>query len=436
MDVKKGYKQTEVGVIPDDWIVKPCSAISDLITVGIVIRPTQYYVKQGVPALRSANIREKGINDFDMVFISEKANKLLSKSQLRSGDVVSVRTGYPGTSAVVPPSLAGANCIDLLITRPSKSINSTFLAYWINSSHGKDQVLRNQGGLAQQHFNVSELRNLVVAIPPTLAEQQAIAEALSDADALLESLEHLLAKKRQIKQGAMQELLTGRRRLEGFEKKTGYKQTELGLIPEDWEIKRLGELFEITSSKRVFQSEWKNKGIPFYRARELAVLGENGFVRNELFISKEMYENFKKTYGVPKIGDMLVTGVGTLGKVYVVPDDQEFYFKDGNIIWFQNSGKVNSDFLRQLYLTPLIMKQIEDASAGTTVGTYTISGAKKTIIPYPYLDEQTAIADILSDMDAEIAALEAKLVKARQVKQGMMQELLTGRIRLNRDWKD
>jgi type I restriction enzyme S subunit len=210
----------------------------------------------------------------------------------------------------------------------------------------------------------------------------------------------------------------------------GYKQTEVGVIPEEWEVKRLGDLFEITSSKRVFQSEWKTEGIPFYRARELAVLGEKGYIKNELFISKEMYDVFKNVYGVPQIGDMLVTGVGTLGKVYVVSDDHKFYFKDGNIIWFKISGKVRPDFLRQLYLTQLIIKQIDDASAGTTVGTYTISGAKKTTIPFPNLAEQEAIAEALSDADALIESLEQLIAKKRHLKQGAMQQLLTGKTRL------
>lgn len=211
---------------------------------------------------------------------------------------------------------------------------------------------------------------------------------------------------------------------------TGYKQTEIGVIPADWEVKQLGELFDITSSKRVFQSEWKTRGVPFYRARELAVLSETGSVDNELFISPAMYQAFKNSYGVPQTGDVLVTGVGTLGKVYVVPSDHEFYFKDGNIIWFKIAGKVNSNFLRQLYLTRLITKQIEDASAGTTVGTYTITGAKKTTIPYPSKEEQFAIADALASADALITKLEALIEKKKHIKQGAMQESLTGKRRL------
>lgn len=221
-------------------------------------------------------------------------------------------------------------------------------------------------------------------------------------------------------------------------KPTGYKQTDVGIIPTDWEIRKLGELFEITSSKRVFQSEWQTSGIPFYRARELAVLSEQGYIKNELFISKDLYASFKNKYGVPQIYDMLVTGVGTLGKVYVIPNNHEFYFKDGNIIWFKISGKVNPYFLRQLYLTKTVIKQIEDASAGTTVGTYTISGAKKTLIPFPSLLEQSAIAAVLSDTDSLIESLEKLIAKKCAIKQGAMQELLTGKRRLpgfNGEWE-
>lgn len=215
-----------------------------------------------------------------------------------------------------------------------------------------------------------------------------------------------------------------------MEVRPGYKQTEVGVIPPNWEVKRLGELFEVTSSKRVFQSEWRTHGVPFYRARELAVLGETGFVENELFITRDMYEDFKTRYGVPAAGDMLVTGVGTLGKTYVVADDHEFYFKDGNIIWFKVGSSLSSEFLRQLYLTPLLIKQIGAGAAGTTVGTYTITAAKKTVIPLPPLSEQRAIAWALSDVDALLAGLDRLITKKRDLKQAAMQQLLTGQTRL------
>lgn len=215
-----------------------------------------------------------------------------------------------------------------------------------------------------------------------------------------------------------------------MELRPGYKRTEVGVIPEDWDVRYLGELFDITSSKRVFQSEWTTAGVPFYRARELAVLGESGTVVNELYITREKYEAFKAAYGVPATGDMLVTGVGTLGKVYVVTEGDVFYFKDGNIIWFKISGSIDSDFLQQLYLTPLITKQISDGSSGTTVGTYTITGAKKTVVPFPPMPEQQAIAAALRDVDALLDGLTHFIDKKRDLKQASMQQLLAGQTRL------
>jgi type I restriction enzyme, S subunit len=360
------------------------------------------------------------ISDQQMSRVALTAREL-SASGLQDGDLLF------GRRSVVP---AGAGkCSLVLELREPLTFESSiirvrldkskafppFYYYYFASPAGRSLVSSIVAGTNIKGIRATELRELAVPLP-SMSEQQIIASALRDADALIESLEQLIAKKSVIKEGAMQELLTGNRRLPGFTGK--------------WEVKNLEELFEITSSKRVFQSDWRSEGIPFYRARELAVLGATGRVDNELFIRKSLYEEFKSAYGVPEAGDLLVTGVGTLGKVYVVTDDRKFYFKDGNIIWFKNRGSVSPMFLRQLYLTNYVIKQIANASGGTTVGTYTIAGAKKTEIPFPMHSEQSAIAEILEDMDAEISALEGRLSKSIQLKQGMMQELLTGRIRL------
>ena len=203
------YQETVIGLIPKEWRLMRCADICSRICVGIVIQPTQYYVDAGVPALRSANVREDGINPNNFVFISDKSNQLLSKSQLRAGDIVSVRTGYPGTSSVVPLELHGANCIDILISTPTAVVLPYYLCFWINSSFGKEQVLRQQGGMAQQHFNVGEMRELLVALP-TLVEQAAICEKLQLLSQQLD-VERARREKMQLqKLGLMQDLLTGK----------------------------------------------------------------------------------------------------------------------------------------------------------------------------------------------------------------------------------
>ncbi|WP_123630122.1 restriction endonuclease subunit S [Salinisphaera orenii] len=210
----------------------------------------------------------------------------------------------------------------------------------------------------------------------------------------------------------------------------GYKRTEVGLIPEDWGIGHLGEFYEIGSSKRVFRSDWRRYGVPFYRTREVAVLAGKGSVDNELYISEELYYTYAKKYGVPKPGDALITGIGTIGKIYVVPDDRKFYFKDASIIWLKSRQSFDSDYLKQLFETQFIRNQVADSSTGTTVDTYTISGANRTLVPVPRIAEQRAIATALSDADALIESLDRLIAKKRAIKQAAMQQLLTGQTRL------
>ena len=212
--------------------------------------------------------------------------------------------------------------------------------------------------------------------------------------------------------------------------KPGYKQTEIGTLPEDWKLATLEDLYSITSSKRVFQSEWRDSGIPFYRAREIAVMGEGLPAPKDLYISEEMYERYSKQYGSIKENDVLITGVGTLGKVYVVKKDDKFYFKDGNIIWLQWNGQYSSQFLKHLYRTTALTDQVFGNAGGSTVPTYTITNAKATRVPCPDYLEQCEIAEVLSEIDNLIATSEKQISKKKAIKQGVMQELLTGKKRL------
>ena len=175
-------------------------------------------------------------------------------------------------------------------------------------------------------------------------------------------------------------------------------------IDPKWEKVKLGTICEIGSSKRVFEAEWKSKGIPFYRAREIVKLAENGFVDNELFISEDMFSEYSQKYGQPTEGDLMVTGVGTLGVCYRVRKDDGFYFKDGNIIWLKKfSTKANSQFIKYLFSNAFVKDQITAGSTGGTVGTYTITNAKNTIIPLPPLSTQK---QLITEIEAEQKAID------------------------------
>lgn len=171
------------------------------------------------------------------------------------------------------------------------------------------------------------------------------------------------------------------------------KKIQPFVLPDGWCWVKISDLFDVTSSKRVHKEDWLSEGIPFYRTRELVKLSEFGMVDNELFISKDLYEKCKKEYGVPQIGDLLISGVGTIGVPYVIKNNNPIYFKDGNVIWFQNKGLINPEYVYYLYISPFMHDQIHSMSAGTTVDTYTIVNAKRTLIPLPPVEEQRAIAD-------------------------------------------
>lgn len=207
------FKKSPLGRIPVEWEVRTCASLCCQIVVGIVIRPVQYYKPDGVPMLRSANIHENRIDPVNLVYMSERDNEKLSKSQVSAGDLVTVRTGYPGTTSVIPPEFDGCNCVDIVISRPDQErISSDFLSIWINSAHGKRQVLEGQGGLAQQHFNVGEMRTLLVKTPP-LNEQKQIEKILQKQAATMTDLDHNLVKLRSLKTALMQDLLTGKVRV-------------------------------------------------------------------------------------------------------------------------------------------------------------------------------------------------------------------------------
>jgi type I restriction enzyme S subunit len=186
------------------------------------------------------------------------------------------------------------------------------------------------------------------------------------------------------------------------------------ILPEKWFCKKLGDIAEITSSKRVFESEWKIDGVPFYRAREIVKLAKQGFIDNGIYISEQMFEEYSQKYGKPQENDIMITGVGTLGVCYLVKKNDRFYFKDGNIIWIKNI----SDFILPMFLLHMlnseyIQKQIKSFSSGNTVGTYTIENAKKTIIPFPSIEKQKRI---VKTIEAKLSAVEkAKKASDEQI---------------------
>jgi type I restriction enzyme S subunit len=364
MELRSGYKQSEVGVIPEDWKVKPLGAFIALQRGHDLTERDRR--KGDVPVMGSA-----GLNGYHDTARVHGPGLVLGRSGASFGQAHYCGTDFwPHNTALFVTDFFGNDPL--------------FAFYFLKCM---DFSRHNTGG-AQQSLNRNFIAPIPVAIPNRL-EQEVIAKALSDADALIESLEQLLAKKRQIKQGAMQELLTGKKRLPGFS--------------ENWELRRIGDLLNVAHGKSQHGVAVRDGTYPI-----LATGGQIGTADHFLYDKPSVLIGRKGTIDQPQYMDKPFWTVDTL-----------FY----TIIHEPNYPKL------LFYKFCLIQwKQYNEASGVPSLNAKTIEQIELSL-PIDG-QEQTAIASVLSDMDAEIAALEAKLNKARQVKQGMMQELLTGRIRL------
>ncbi|MDP2177382.1 restriction endonuclease subunit S [Methylicorpusculum sp.] len=367
--IPKGYKQTEVGVIPEDW---DATKLGNFVSLQRGHDLTEYDRKSGeIPVMGSA-----GQNGFHETALVKGPGVVLGRSGASFGQAhYCEKDFWPHNTALYVTDFCG---------------NDKLFAYYFLCA--LDFSRHNSGG-AQQSLNRNFIAPVPVGVPP-LTEQEAIAEALSDADALIEALEQLVAKKRQLKQGTMQELLTGKRRLPGF---SG-----------EWEIKQLGEIAHIKTGSRNNQDKVEDGEYPF-------------FVRSATIERINSYSH--------ECEAILVPGEGGIGSI--------FHYIDGRFDVHQRVYAITqfiSDVSGKyvyLYMTMHFGVHAMQNSVKATVDSLRLPTFLEFEVKLPpTIKEQASIAQILTDMDSEIAELETKLTKARAVKQGMMQQLLTGRIRL------
>ena len=177
-------------------------------------------------------------------------------------------------------------------------------------------------------------------------------------------------------------------------------------LPDNWTLCYLSELFNVCSAKRVRQSDWRKEGVPFFRAREIVKLADNGFVDNELFISEEHFLKVIEENGIPKSGDLMISGVGTIGKIYIVKDTDRFYYKDASVLCFENRKKaIDSRYAKYMLESEFLQEQMRDRSKGTTVDTITISAAMEYICVLPPLPEQTRIVRAIETAFAQLDSI-------------------------------
>ena len=200
----------------------------------------------------------------------------------------------------------------------------------------------------------------------------------------------------------------------------------------DWEEKKLGELANLTSSKRIFASDYVTSGIPFYRGKEITELKQGKQPDDILYITNEKYDEIKNKFGAPKEGELLLTAVGTLGNSYVICDSNPFYFKDGNLIWFQNIN-INANYLDTMISSEKGKKKILDSAIGSTQKALTIVELNKLKYKIPKIEEQEKIAKFFSLIDNKISLQSEKVEALKDYKKGIMQKIFSRELRFKDD---
>jgi type I restriction enzyme S subunit len=395
-----GYKHTKVGVIPDGWITAKLRHKSELISKGTT--PTtlgKAFVDRGISFVKIEAITEDGrIDHSKLAFIDPQTHELLKRSRLRTNDILFSIAGALGRTAIVGDEIIPANtnqALALIRLGAKSGVNHTYLLYFLRSEGIRRHVEGINVQAAQANLSLENIRDFEIKLPP-LPEQQAIAAVLSDVDGLIEALEKLITKKQHIKQGAMQQLLTGKKRLPGF---TG-----------DWEVKKLEEIFSISAGGDLIKGSFSSTEDSAYCYP----------IYSNSLTNKGLY-GFSKLYRYDE-NCITVTARGTIG----VANARDHKFDAiGRVLILKPTCDLSCLFVSE-YLNNRVNFSIES----TGVPQLTAPQISKYEISLPRPDEQTAIAAVLSDIDAEIAALERRREKTRAIKQGMMQALLTGRVRL------
>lgn len=401
-EVKAGYKLTEFGVIPEDWDVKMLKDLASLIIDGT--HKTPQYQAYGVPFLRVTDLKSNKIDVRNLKFISKEEHKFLQeRCKPEKGDLLLSKNGTVGVPKAIYWDWEFSIFVSLALIkiRPQK-INLYFLEQFIKSNFLDQQIKQRSKQGTVTNLHLEEIREFLIPLPPTLEEQEKIAQVLSDFDSAIAHLDKLINKKRNVKQGTMQQLLTGKKRLPGF---SG-----------EWEVKKLGELVEVVMGQspdsRTYNT--KEKGVPLIQG--------NADISNRKTIKRVWTSQITKLCNQ---GDVIMTVRAPIGAIGMASYDSclgrgacSFKAKNINKLYF-------------FYL--MIFKEATWETIGQG-STFTAVNSND-ILNFPLfianlLPEQKAIAQILGDMDAEIEALEKKRDKYQAMKQGMMQELLTGKTRL------
>ncbi|MEH1796610.1 restriction endonuclease subunit S [Nostoc sp.] len=420
--IPEGYKLTEVGVIPDNW---KAEKLGELFKFKNGLNAEKKHYGKGIKFINILEVIQKiSLLYEDIPGLISLEPGTIKSNIVQKGDVLFNRTSETqeeiGLTSVYLDDKEVVFGGFVIRARPiTDSIDHYFSKYGFSSVIVRNQIIKRGQGAVRANIGQSDLKEVCIPLPP-LPEQKAIAQSLSDVDALITECDRIIAKKRNTKQGTMQQLLTGKKRLPGFSGK--------------WEMEEFEQVLKVVDGDRGdnYPSNdelFGNGYCLFLSARNVT---KEGFKFSEcIFITKEKDNLLGKGKLLKK--DVVLTTRGTVGNIAFFDNSVPFEnirINSGMVILRTEEKNLDNTYLYSFLRSHLFQNQIDRAVFGSAQPQLTVKGISKFKIPVSPLAEQKAIAQVLSDMDTEIAALEQKRDKYKAIKQGMMQELLTGKTRL------
>ena len=467
-------KEEEPYKLPSNWV---WTRLGDIVDVkgGKRIPKGEEFSKEKTKNiyLRVTDFKNRGIDFENLKFISDEIAEKINNYRISSKDIYLSIAGTIGKVGIIPQKIDNSFLTENACKLTNiNNIDQKFLLNLLESSLIKKEIKTSITSSGQPKLAIFRIENFPIPLPP-LEEQKRIVEKL---DSLFEKIQKIKEIIEEVKEkttsrreailfkafsGELTEKWRGENHTEnarellvkindekiklwedeckkaedeGRKKSAKPKlktidemlvgaEEEPYKLPNNWVWTTWEEISDIFSSKRVLQKDWQKEGIPFYRTREIVALSKDELFSNELFISQEHYDSLAKETRMPKAGDLMVTGIGTIGICYLVKENDCFYYKDASVLCVSKRGDIKSEYLKYLMKTPFMISQIKKNSAGTTVDSLTINKYKTYKLPLPPLEEQKEIVRVLDKVFEEENKID-KLLKLEELIEALESSIL------------
>ncbi len=365
----------------------------------------------GTLVLRSSNVKNGEIVDADNVYVNDK---VVTSENVQEGDIiVVVRNGsraligkHAQIKAPMPNTVIGAFMSGI------RSEHSSFVNALLDTSAFENEIAKNMGATINQitGYMFSKMEFMI----PSGEEQQKIGEYFQSFDDLITLHQRKCEETKKLKKYMLQKMFP----------QNGKRVPEIRFagFTDDWEQRKLGDVTELKSASRVHKGEWTDSGVPFFRSSDV-MAAINGTTNEKAYISEELYEKLSNASGKLEEGDVLVTGGGSVGNPYIVPNNEPLYTKDADLLWIKNQGRFYPYFLYEYFFSPTFRIYLSSISHVGTIAHYTITQLSETPISLPDIEEQIKVGEYFESLDRLITLHQRKYEELQKIKKFMLQNM-------------